>query len=151
MALALQSLRTDQPRVLVIVLNNYDALAHMGAYRESVAMLKRYDDWIGEIVAEQKKQEVHGAETALFVMPDHGRDKSLWRDHGPGIAGSELIWLFVRGPIRSPWPTVSVALRPRVRVSPHLDLGPTIERFFGFEPTKCPECGRPLDIYYEYF
>jgi uncharacterized protein (DUF1501 family) len=89
-----------RPRFLAIVVREAD-LAH-GSFNNYVQVLRRNDEMLGELWdAVQRDRELAGS-TALFVLPEFGRDADLnsrrGLDHGDGSDDLNYVSLVCAGP-----------------------------------------------------
>ncbi len=98
--LARNLLSLFKPRVLGVVLQNADA-AH-GSFNEYVEVVRRNDAAIGEIMTVIREDEELAGSTAVFVLPEFGRDRDLnarrGLDHGDGSDDLRLVSGVAWGP-----------------------------------------------------
>lgn len=89
-----------RPRVLAVVLREAD-LAH-GSFNSYVQVLRRNDEMLGELWATVQADPELAETTALFVLPEFGRDADLngrrGLDHGDGSDDLNYVSLVARGP-----------------------------------------------------
>lgn len=139
--LGIDRLREGPPALLYLAFDDSDATGHRGDYPAYLAVLRRYDAYLRALVAEIDALEAAGTPVILVVTTDHGRGHGDdWTDHGWTVAGTEKIWLFVRGP--------GVARRGVIEEGSghsHLDLRPTIAHLLGLEPERGPLRGAVIE------
>ncbi len=139
MAQALRYLRDRRPRFLFIGLNDADAWARRGDYRQYLGALRLYDEWFGRLLTSLDGMGAYGRRVTVFITTDHGRDEGpRWRDHGPDTPEASRVFLLVVPPGDPARRAV------RTRAVSHVDLRPTIEAIFGLSPTRCAGCGHPI-------
>lgn len=110
---AMQYWAEKRPRFLYISLNDADEWAHLGQREKYLAALKRYDAWLGNLLATEK-------EAVVIVTTDHGRGEGEnWTEHGSRHPNAKAIWLWERG------------LPADIAIRTHLDLRPAFEKLFG--------------------
>lgn len=114
-ALALQSLRTEDPRVLFVGFGETDEVAHEGHYDRYLEALHAADGYIRELWQAAQADPHWAGHTTLIVTTDHGRgladlDNENWRRHSSGIdaagvfhpedswPGSDQTWAAYLGP-----------------------------------------------------
>lgn len=139
-ALAMDYLETRRPRLLYIALLDGDGWGHLIDYPHHLAAQRQYDAWIEEVRTRLAGMGDYGARTTLIVTTDHGRGyfPAEWPEHHAGLEGSQYVWLYADGP--------HVAREHAPTSQPHTtgDIRPTVEAFFGIEPSECLRCGHPL-------
>jgi len=98
--LALEYLKTYQPRLLLLALSETDEWAHDRRYDRTVQSLRGVDDSLREIWTTLQSIEVYRGRTSLVLSTDHGRGLTLedWTSHGSTVPGSEQAWIAVVGP-----------------------------------------------------
>lgn len=120
------------PSLLWITLHDID-IAHSGAYSLYIDGIRRSDRLCGEIWQAIESHPEYAGKTALFILPDFGRDSDLdsagngFQHHRTGDALSRTTWLLAAGPgIRE-----GVSIN---RAIDSLDLVPTLGARLGFSP-----------------
>lgn len=110
-----------KPDLLYIAWDEADDAAHLDDKAGYLAALRRYDDWLDELIGLLDK------DATLIVTTDHGRgDGADWIAHG-GRAEATRIWLYARGPRTPAGKTVSSGGR-------HAQIRDTIEAILGLSP-----------------
>lgn len=98
---ALEYLKKDKPRVLVIALGDTDEFAHSGQYDFYVEAIHQSDKWLKILWDYIQSDNQYKNKTTLLITTDHGRgaieDKG-WTSHGSGTKGSNEIWFAAIGP-----------------------------------------------------
>lgn len=115
-----------QPTLLGVVLRNAD-VAH-GSFNAYVEVIRRNDQMLGELFDSVKADPGLASSTAIFILPEFGRDADLntrrGLDHGDGSDDLNLVSLVAWGPdFRS-----GVTVQSEVRT---IDVTPTICDLFG--------------------
>ena len=97
---ALESLRTDKPRVLYIMLGEGDEWAHAGRYDLYLDATFRADRFIRRIWDTLQSMPEYKDQTTLLVTTDHGRGATTadWNDHGKKVPAAESTWMLALGP-----------------------------------------------------
>ena len=126
--MALDYLKTVQPRVLYIALNETDEWAHRKRYDRYLYMVQYVDRCLDRLWSALQSMPGYRDSTALVVTADHGRGGSLedWSDHGSRVEGADRIWLAAFGPDRLEMPA-----RPRQR-----DIAPAILTMLGLDQAE---------------
>jgi hypothetical protein len=124
--LARNLLTVFKPRVIGVVLQNAD-VAH-GSFNAYQEVVRRNDAAIGELVDAIKADEDLANSTAVFVLPEFGRDRDLnsrrGLDHGDGSDDLEYVQGVAWGPDFRRGRVVEDDLRT-------IDVTPTICNLFG--------------------
>lgn len=113
---ALNSMRTESPRVLFVSYGETDDFAHDAKYDEYVLAANRTDRFIQELWSEISNNPAYKDNTALFITTDHGRGSDpieTWQHHASekatkgflsslsqykkGIVGSNEVWMAAMG------------------------------------------------------
>jgi hypothetical protein len=142
MAVALEYLRTQRPRLLYIAIDDSDAWAHQRRYDRYLDYLNTADRQLGRLWELLQGMEAYRGRTTLIVTTDHGRGSAPadWIEHGAGIEGSQDMWIAVIGP--------GTEARGEARDHAPLsqsDVAATIARCFGLDWRKAsPDAGPPL-------
>ncbi|MBO0721854.1 MAG: hypothetical protein J2P41_13580 [Blastocatellia bacterium] len=138
---AKQIMRRYAPNLLWITLHDMD-IAHAGCYSLYIEGIQRTDRLCSEIWRTIQSEPEYAGKTALFILPDFGRDSdgsaggNGFQHHRTGDALSRTTWLLALGPgIREN----IVVDRP---VEP-LDVVPTLGALLGFDPRMAR--GKPLN------
>lgn len=119
------------PALLLITLHDMD-VAHSGAYSLYVDAIQRADRICGELWTTIQGMPEYKDRTALFIMPDFGRDAdgdpggNGFQHHRTGGAMARTTWLLALGPDIRQNVTVDRAIQP-------IDLVPTIGKRHGFD------------------
>jgi hypothetical protein len=145
MEIALEVLRRQQPRFLLIQLDDADVRGHArdrAGYLEALTAMDAFLLRLFETLDEMGPGE--RARTTVLLTTDHGRGSnfaSLWGSHGE-IWGAQDVFLAAIGPHVPPVGRVK-GEHAEIR---HADLRPTIELLMGLEPSPCdhPTCGWPI-------
>ncbi len=98
-AAAIESLRTDQPRVLYVMLGEGDEWAHEGRYDLYLDAAQRADRFIKRIWDTLQSLPGYRGQTTLLVTTDHGRGATVkdWTDHGRDVPAAENTWFAAIG------------------------------------------------------
>lgn len=97
---ALESLRTDKPRVLYIMLGEGDEWAHADKYDQYLDATFRADRFIRRVWETLQSLPEYANQTTLLVTTDHGRGATTsdWTDHGREVPAAESTWMAALGP-----------------------------------------------------
>jgi hypothetical protein len=97
---ALEYLRTRQPRVLYVALDETDEWAHGRRYDLYLDAAHRSDRFLRRLWETAQSLPAYRGRTALLVATDHGRGESPrdWTDHGQKVPAADRIWMAVMGP-----------------------------------------------------
>ncbi len=114
---ALEYLKTNKPKVLIVSYGETDDFAHDGRYDQYIEAAHRTDKFIANLWAQLQSMPAYKDKTNLLIVTDHGRGSSLddWQHHASkhsltgymkalkkdfpeGIVGSEHIWMAAIGP-----------------------------------------------------
>lgn len=97
---ALESLKTDQPRVLYVAFGESDNWAHEKRYDLYLDATRRADTYIEQLWTTLQKIPQYAGKTTLVITTDHGRGSSQtsWRHHRYDVPGSNQMWLALLGP-----------------------------------------------------
>jgi hypothetical protein len=119
------------PSLLLITLHDMD-VAHAGAFSLYVDAIQRADRICGELWTTIQTMPEYKDRTALFIMPDFGRDAdgdpggNGFQHHRTGGAMARTTWLLALGPGIRQNVTVDRAIQP-------IDLVPTVGKRHGFD------------------
>ena len=128
------------PSLLWITLHDID-IAHAGAYSLYIEGIQRTDRLCAELWKAIQDEPEYAGKTAMFVLPDFGRDAdddaggNGFQHHRTGDVLSRTTWMMVLGP----------GVRERVvvdRAVDSIDLLPTLGTMFGFSSSLAQ--GRPI-------
>ena len=120
------------PSLLWLTLHDID-IAHAGTFSLYVDAIRRTDRLCAEIWKMIQSEAEYAGRTALFVLPDFGRDADEtpggngFQHHRTGDARSRTTWMLAMGP----------GIRENVLIDrpvDSMDLVPTLGRYFGFSP-----------------
>ena len=135
-----QLMRRLAPSLLWITLHDID-IAHSGAFSLYLEGIKRSDRLCAEIWNTIQTEPEYAGKTAMFILPDFGRDSDTeaggngFQHHRTGDALSRTTWMIAIGP----------GFRENVVVDRPVestDLVPTLGALFGF-PSRYSQ-GKPL-------
>lgn len=97
-AYALETLKSDHPKVMYIGFGDTDEFAHAGNYDEYVRAANYCDMFIRRIVETCESDPFYKGKTTYLLTCDHGRGyKSNFTGHGAGTRGSENTWFIAFG------------------------------------------------------
>ncbi len=137
---ARQLMRQLAPSMLWITLHDID-IAHAGTYSLYIEGIRRTDRLCGEIWKEIQSQPEYAGTTAMFILPDFGRDSDTdaggngFQHHRTGDASSRTTWMMVLGPGVREGVVVDRAVEST-------DLVPTLGALLGFSPSLAH--GKPI-------
>ena len=130
--IARRLMRQFAPSLLWLTLHDID-IAHAGTFSLYVDAIHRTDRLCAEIWKMIQSEAEYAGRTALFVLPDFGRDADEtpggngFQHHRTGDARSRTTWMLAMGP----------GIRENVLIDrpvDSMDLVPTLGRYFGFSP-----------------
>lgn len=123
-------LQLFRPSVLGVSLSNAD-VAH-GSYNAYVDVIRRNDQELGQILDVVESDQALRDSTAIFVLPEFGRDKDLnarnGLDHGDGSPDLQRVACVAAGP------EFKVGRVEDAEIE-SVDVCPTICKLFGAKPT----------------
>lgn len=98
--LAMEYLKSVQPRVMFISFDETDDWAHERRYDRVLSSIEFLDGALRELWTWLQSSPVYRDSTTLIVTCDHGRGGTLddWHSHGKDTKGAEQIWIAVVGP-----------------------------------------------------
>src|ERR1700691_272391 len=98
--LAMEYLKSVQPRVLFIAFDETDDWAHARRYDQVLRSIQFLDGALQELWTWVQGSPVYRDSTTLIVTCDHGRGGTLddWHGHGEDVKGADQIWIAVIGP-----------------------------------------------------
>ena len=115
-----------RPRLLAVTLRDPD-VAH-GSFNDYVSVIRRNDEGLGQLYDAIRQDPELADSTALFVLPEFGRDRDLNQrrglDHGDDSRELHEVALLAWGPDFGRGRTVGRAVRS-------IDVCPTIASLFG--------------------
>jgi hypothetical protein len=130
--IARRLMRQFAPSLLWITLHDID-IAHAGTFSLYVDAIRRTDRLCAEIWKMIQSEAEYAGRTALFVLPDFGRDSDEtpggngFQHHRTGDARSRTTWMLAMG----------AGIRENVLIDrpiDSMDLVPTLGAYFGFSP-----------------
>lgn len=133
-------MRRYAPSLLWITLHDMD-IAHAGCYSLYIEGIQRTDRLCREIWRTIQSEPEYAGKTALFILPDFGRDAdgsvggNGFQHHRTGDAFSRTTWLLALGPGIHENRVVDRPVEP-------LDVVPTLGALLGFDPRMAR--GKPL-------
>lgn len=139
--IARQLMRQLAPSLLWITLHDID-IAHAGSYSLYVEAIKRTDRLCANIWKEVQNRPEYAGTTAMFVLPDFGRDSDTtsggngFQHHRTGDAASRTTWMMALGP----------GIREGLVVDRPIEstgLVPTVGSLLGFSPSLAQ--GKPIE------
>jgi Metalloenzyme superfamily len=96
--MALDYLKTQQPKVLYIGYGETDEWAHAGKYKAYLNAARQVDNYIKEIWDYVQSNPFYKNNTILLVTTDHGRGLGEeWTSHKSKIAFSNQTWFAIMG------------------------------------------------------
>jgi hypothetical protein len=98
--MALDYLKTQQPKVLYIGYGETDEWAHSGRYKAYLNAAHQFDAYVKEIWDFVQTNSFYKNNTVLLLTTDHGRGdtvKEEWTKHNKDIVGANEIWFAVLG------------------------------------------------------
>jgi hypothetical protein len=100
----LDSLDTQQPRVLFVGYGETDNWAHSGRYDLVLHSAHAFDGYVRELWERLQAIPAYRDSTTFIITTDHGRGSGPveWKEHGVEQKGSENIWIAVMGPDTAP-------------------------------------------------
>lgn len=147
LTVALEYLRTQQPRLLYLALDDSDSWAHQRRYDRYLDYMNVFDRQLSRLWQLLQGLDAYRDRTTLIITTDHGRGSrpADWIEHGAGIEGSQDIWIAVIGPDTPD----RGELTQHAPVS-QSDVAATIARCFGLDFRKFnPNAGPPLPMAFE--
>jgi hypothetical protein len=127
--LALDYLKQQKPRVLVVSFDETDDWAHAHRYDRVLDMIAAFDGFLNRLWTAVQSMPEYRNSTTLIVASDHGRGSTLtdWSDHGRKVQGADKIWMAILGPDTPAAGEVSTHAEQR-------DITPTIIKLLGQNP-----------------
>jgi len=98
--MALEYLKTAQPRVLYVALDETDDWAHAKRYDRVLETLQLTDRWLEKLWNTLESMPAYRGVTTVVITTDHGRGDTLadFHGHGARVAGADRIWAAMAGP-----------------------------------------------------
>jgi hypothetical protein len=98
--MAMDYLRTANPRVAYIALGETDDWAHDRRYDRVLQAIGYFDSALRELWTFIQSSPQYRDSTSLIITVDHGRGSTLedWHGHGSKVTGAEQIWIAITGP-----------------------------------------------------
>ncbi len=98
--MALDYLKTFQPRILYISLGETDDWAHARRYDRVLTSARYFDLALERLWTTLQSLPEYRDRTSMIVSVDHGRGATLddWHSHGDKVRGAEFIWIAALGP-----------------------------------------------------
>lgn len=97
-AYALETLKSDHPKVMYVGFGDTDEWAHAGKYDEYLRAAHYTDNFIRRIVETCESDPFYKGKTTYLLTCDHGRGyKGNFTGHGAGTRGSENTWFIAFG------------------------------------------------------
>lgn len=96
--LAMRYLKKNCPRVMYLSLVDSDEYGHADDYPGYVRVMKKYDEYLDELITTLDGMGLYGKQTTLIVTTDHSRgDKEDWTRHGYTDQVNKEVFLYLRG------------------------------------------------------
>ncbi len=97
---AVEYLKTEEPSVLYLALDETDDWCHSGRYDLYLDAARRCDGYLKELWEYAQQSEKYRGKTSMIITTDHGRGggREGWKNHGADLPGSEWIWAAAIGP-----------------------------------------------------
>jgi hypothetical protein len=97
-AYAIESLKSDHPKVMYVGFGDTDEFAHSGAYDHYLDAVHWTDLYIRRIVEYCESDPFYQGKTTYLLTCDHGRGHgAAFRSHGESVRGSEQTWFVAFG------------------------------------------------------
>jgi hypothetical protein len=127
--LALDYLKQQKPRALVISFDETDDWAHARRYDRVLDMIAATDGFLARLWTTIQSMPEYRDSTTLIVTSDHGRGSTLsdWSGHGSKVPGADKIWMAILGPDTPAAGEISSHAEQR-------DITPTIIKLMGLDP-----------------
>jgi hypothetical protein len=128
--MALEYMRTAQPRVLYIAFDETDDWAHEKRYNRVLDAIGYLDSCLDKLWRAIQESDAYRGKTTLVLTADHGRGATIddWNGHGANVAGAEQIWLAIVGP-----DTPAVGEVSRAPEMLQRDIAPAILELLGID------------------
>jgi hypothetical protein len=127
--LALDYLKQQHPRALVISFDETDDWAHARRYDRALDMIAATDGFLARLWSTVQSLPEYRDSTTLIFTSDHGRGSTLsdWSGHGSKVQGADKIWMAILGPDTPAAGEISTHAEQR-------DVTPTIIKLMGLDP-----------------
>jgi hypothetical protein len=138
---ALDYLKKNKPRVLLVMLGETDEWGHGRRYDLYLDSAWRNDRFIRRLWETAQAMSQYSGHTALILATDHGRGSTgeNWTSHGAKVPESDQIWMAVMGPGIAP-----LGAREGVKVT-QSQIAATIAMLLGEDYNAAqPKAARPL-------
>jgi len=97
-AYALETIKSDHPKVMYVGFGDTDEFAHGGKYDEYIRATNYCDYYIRRIVETCESDPFYKGKTTYLLTCDHGRGyRGNFTGHGAGTRGSENTWFIAFG------------------------------------------------------
>jgi hypothetical protein len=140
---ALEYLKKNKPRVLLVMLGETDEWGHGRRYDLYLDSAWRNDRFIRRLWETAQSMSQYSGHTALILATDHGRGNTgeTWTSHGSKVPESDQIWMAVMGPGIAP-----LGAREGVKVT-QSQIAATIATLLGEDYNAAqPKAARPLGL-----
>ena len=129
--MALEYLRAEKPRALLISFDETDDWAHDRRYDRVLDAVAEFDSFLERLMKTIESLPEYRGQTTVVVTTDHGRGATLddWFDHGRAIANADRIWLAISGPDTPAGITSDEKVEQR-------DIAPTMIKLMGLDPNE---------------
>lgn len=96
---AIESMMTNQPKVLYVALGETDDWAHAGRYDRYLLAAQQNDRMLRELWLASNSIKEYRQKTIFIVTTDHGRGdgREGWKNHSSKLPGSERVWIAAYG------------------------------------------------------
>lgn len=97
---AMEAIKKQQPRAVLIAYGEPDDWAHDNRYDEYLHSIRQFDAYLKDLWEYIQSTPGYKDKTTMIVTTDHGRgvDKATWTGHGTDIPRSREIWIAAIGP-----------------------------------------------------
>lgn len=139
---AMEYLKSNQPRVMFIVLDETDSRAHEGRYDRYLQALHRADGYLRTLWDTVQTMPQYQGKTTILFTADHGRGGTPddWRNHGKDVKGADNTWLAVLGP-----DTAALGDRAQTETVTQNQIAATIAAMLGEDYCAAvPQAGLPI-------
>ncbi|HTT65198.1 MAG TPA: twin-arginine translocation signal domain-containing protein [Bryobacteraceae bacterium] len=141
--LAMEYLKSVQPRVIFISFDETDDWAHDRRYDRVLTSIQFVDGALRELWTWLQASASYRDATTLIVTCDHGRGSTLddWHSHGEDVKGAEQIWIAAIGP-----DTPHRGEAANINTYYQRDIAPTALELLGLGAAGYPGMlGKPID------
>jgi len=140
--LAMEYLKSEQPRLLYIAFDETDDWAHARRYDQVLRSIQFLDGALQELWTWTQGSPAYRGSTTLIVTCDHGRGGTLddWHSHGQDVQGSDQVWIAIIGP-----DTPARGEARNTAVYHQRDIAPTALDLLRIDPASYPGVlGKPI-------